>query len=200
MTRPAVFLDRDGVINHNRPDHVKTWAEFSFLPGALDALRTLAGLDWPVVVISNQAAIGRGLISREAVDEINRRMAAAVRAAAGRIDDVLYCPHRPDEACECRKPQAGLLLAAADRLGLNLGDSFLVGDAESDVLAARAAGCRPVLVLTGRGAEQLSLLRKHDIDGYHVVDDLAGAVDWIVKTVRVATPAVAPGTEILVER
>ena len=186
MTRPAVFLDRDGVINENRVDHVKSWHEFAFLPGALDALRRLATLDWPVVVITNQAAIGRGLVSRETVEEINGRMVAAVRSEGGRIDGVFYCPHRPEEECACRKPEPGLLLQAAEQLGLDLPTSFLVGDAASDVLAAHAADCRAVLVGTGRGAEyaKRALLQRHDIVGYHLADDLGQAVDWIVDIAK----------------
>ncbi len=181
MHCPAILLDRDGVINENRPDYVKSWAEFVFLPGALEALRRLAKLNWPVIVISNQSAVGREIVGRETVDEINARMVAAVRAAGGRIDDVLYCPHRPDEGCICRKPRPGLLLLAAERLGLDLSASYLIGDAESDILAAHAVGCQAVLVKSGRGAEQLQLLRQHGVDGFHVADDLAQAVEWIMK-------------------
>ncbi len=180
MNRPAIFLDRDGVINCNRCDHVKAWDEFVFLPGALEALRRLAWLGWPVVVVSNQAAVNRGLVSRQTVDAIHARMVDAVAVAGGRIDGVLYCPHRPDENCECRKPRPGLLLQAAARWALDLSRSYLVGDAESDVLAALAVGCRPVLVRTGRGVEQLALLRQHGVDTFHVAADLAEAVDWIL--------------------
>jgi len=180
MSRPAVFLDRDGVINCNRRDHVKSWAEFAFLPGAMDALQKLARLGWPVVVVSNQAIINRGLVSRQTVDEINARMVAAVQDAGGRIDSVLYCPHRPDENCNCRKPRPGLLLQAAEQWALDLSHSYLVGDAENDVLAALSAGCRPILVQTGRGVEQLALLRQRGVDSFHVADNLADAVDWIM--------------------
>ena len=180
MKQPAIFLDRDGVINRNRPDHIKTWGEFEFLPGVLHALRRLAGVGLPMLVVSNQAAIGRGLTPRAAVDEIHRRMVAEIRAAGGRIDNVLYCPHRPEDDCACRKPRPGLLLLAAERLGLCLASSCLVGDAEADVLAAQAAGCRAVLVKSGRGVEQLALLQQHGVDGYHVAADLTEAAEWIV--------------------
>jgi D-glycero-D-manno-heptose 1,7-bisphosphate phosphatase len=187
--RPAIFLDRDGVINENRPDHVKSWEEFAFLPGALEALRALAGLGWPVIVISNQAAINRSLVSRQTVDEINARMAAAVKEAGGRIDGVLYCPHRPDENCNCRKPHPGLLLEAARCWNLDLTVSYLVGDAESDILAAQAAGCRAILVTTGRGVGQLAALREHGVDGFHVAGDLGDAVDWIRRQTNCANVA-----------
>lgn len=181
MLSPAVFLDRDGVINRDRADYVKAWHEFEFLPGALQALRRLAQLARPVVVVTNQSAIGRGLVSRQAVEEIHTHMVAAIQAAGGRVDAVLYCPHRPEERCACRKPQPGLLLQAAERLGLDLGRSVLVGDAASDIGAARAAGCRPVLVKTGRGLAQLALLRERGEDGFDVVDDLGQAVEALER-------------------
>ena len=180
MKRPAIFLDRDGVINRNRPDHVKTWAEFDFLPGVLPALRRLALLEWPVVVISNQAIVGRGLVSRQTLDVINARMVRTVQSVGGRIDRVFYCPHRPEEKCTCRKPQPGLLLQAAEQMKLDLARSFFVGDAESDVMAAKAAGCRPVLVKTGRGVGQMALLRQDHVMGYYLAEDLSEAIDWIL--------------------
>jgi D-glycero-D-manno-heptose 1,7-bisphosphate phosphatase len=180
MIRPAIFLDRDGVINRNRPDHVKTWSEFEFLPGTLEALQHLTHLGWPVVVISNQAVVGHGLVSRETVEDINTHMVAVVQSVGGRIDQVLYCPHRPEEGCDCRKPRPGLLLRAADRLGLDLSRSFFVGDAESDVRAAQAVGCRPVLVKTGRGVGHMTLLRQNYVMGYYLADDLTDAVNWIL--------------------
>jgi len=178
--RPAIFLDRDGVINRNRTDHVKSWAEFEFLPGVLGALRQLARLEWPVVVISNQAIVGRGLVSRQTIDEISERMTSVVWSVGGRIDRVFYCPHRPDEHCECRKPRPGLLLSAAHEMELDLTRSFFVGDAESDVLAAQVVGCRPVLVKTGRGCGQMSVLRQSKVMGYYLAEDLADAVNWIL--------------------
>lgn len=177
--RPAIFLDRDGVINRNRCDHVKTWDEFQFLPGALAALARLARLSLPVIVISNQGAVGRGLTTCAAVEEIHARMVDAIRAAGGRVDDVLYCPHRPEDLCACRKPRPGMLLRAAERWRIDLEASILVGDAEADMVAAQNAGCRSLLVLTGRGAEQLALMHAAGRDGFVVADDLPAAVDWI---------------------
>jgi D-glycero-D-manno-heptose 1,7-bisphosphate phosphatase len=191
--RSAIFLDRDGVINHNRPDHVKCWSEFAFLPGALPALRRLAALQRPVVVVSNQACIGRGLVSQETIEEIHARMRRAITVAGGRIDGIFYCPHRPDDGCDCRKPRPGLLLQAAGRLDLDLARSYLVGDAVTDIMAARSVGCRPVLVATGRGLGQLSLLSQHGLDGCYVAEDLPGAVDWIQGLVSSETDI--PGHE-----
>lgn len=179
--RRAVFLDRDGVINENRADHVKARHEFVFLPDVLSALRALAALPLAVVVISNQSAIGRGLVTRRAVEDINRGMVAAVAEQGGRIDGVYLCPHRPDEGCACRKPKPGLLAQAAQELGLALATSYLVGDATTDVQAALAAGCRPVLVLSGRGQEQLARLNDDERRQTHIAAGLADAVRWIAE-------------------
>lgn len=177
--KPAVFLDRDGVINQNRPDYVKRWEEFEFLPNALIALRRLAIFGWPVIVITNQSIIGRALVSRAAVDDIHERMLKSVSNAGGRIDSIFCCPHRPDELCECRKPRPGLLLRAAAQFSIDLQRSYFVGDAESDLEAARAAGCKAVFVKSGRGNDLLERMDADALSNIHVEDDLDAAVLWI---------------------
>lgn len=184
MARPAIFLDRDGVINANRSDYVKTWDEFQFLPGALEALRRLAQLGWLAIVVSNQSAIGRGLVAQETVEQIHRQMLEAVSRAGGIIHHVLYCPHHPADNCDCRKPRPGLLLRASKHLQVDLSRSILIGDALSDVEAARAAGCQPILVRTGRGLEQLSLAPAEVQRTLVVVNDLADAVDRVLSLQR----------------
>jgi D-glycero-D-manno-heptose 1,7-bisphosphate phosphatase len=147
MERPSVvLLDRDGVINRLRPDHVKRWDELELLPGALEALARLNRGGCEVVVITNQSSIGRGLVSGEQVDEIHRRLRAVVEEAGGRIRAFLVCPHHPSAGCPCRKPAPGLLLRARDELGIDLDQAVLVGDQLSDVDAARAAGCRAIMI------------------------------------------------------
>jgi D-glycero-D-manno-heptose 1,7-bisphosphate phosphatase len=176
----AVFLDRDGVINENREDYVKTWDEVCFLPGALRALARLSLTPFRIVLVTNQSPIGRGILTEEQVEAINRRLVSEIEAHGGRIDGVYYCPHHPDDGCECRKPRPGLLLRAARELGLILSKSYLIGDAVSDVEAAKAAGCSPILVLTGRGRNQRPLLEQRGHDRVPVVRDLAEAVDVIL--------------------
>ena len=176
----AVFLDRDGVINANRADYVKNWDEFVFLPGVFDALRRLAQDERAIVVVSNQSAIGRGLVPVEAVETIHHRMRAEVQRQGGRIDAVFYCPHGPQDDCDCRKPLPGLLLRAAAELHLDLARSYVIGDAVSDVEAALAAGCSPIFVLTGRGEGQSSLLKQQRYVGVPLVADLPAAVDLIL--------------------
>jgi D-glycero-D-manno-heptose 1,7-bisphosphate phosphatase len=151
----AVFLDRDGVICENRPDHVKSWDEFRFLPGVMKSLKALSHLGLPVIVITNQAIIGRGMVPTTVVDDIHRRMVEEVETCGGRIDRVVYCPHRPEDHCSCRKPKPGMLLKAADQMGIDLSQSYVVGDAVTDLLAGHRVGCQLFLVLTGRGWGQI---------------------------------------------
>ena len=184
--RGAVFLDRDGVINENRSNYVKSWDEFIFLPNVFEPLRLLARNNLTTVIISNQSVINRGIVAQAVVDSINCRMTEEIQRQGGRIDAIFYCPHRPDENCDCRKPRPGLLLQAAERFGLDLSRSYLVGDALSDVEAALAVDCRPIFVLTGLGREQLSLLRVQNYNNYQVVADLQEAVEWILAAERVS--------------
>lgn len=151
----AIFLDRDGVICENRHDHVKCWREFRFLPGARESIAALTYLGLPIIVATNQAVIGRGLVSAEVVEDINQRMVAELASYGGRIDQVVYCPHRPEDQCDCRKPEPGMLLQVAREMDLDLTRSYMIGDAASDLMAGQQVGCQTFLVLTGRGFQQL---------------------------------------------
>jgi D-glycero-D-manno-heptose 1,7-bisphosphate phosphatase len=176
----AVFLDRDGVINENRSDHVKSWSEFCFLPGALDAIARLSAAGLRMFVITNQAIVNRGTVSRQAVDAVNARMLEAIERRGGRIAGLAYCPHRPEERCGCRKPQPGLLLQLADRHALSLPRCVVVGDALTDMAAGRAAGCRTIMVLTGRGREQLAQATPLQRRGLIVVANLEAAAGLLL--------------------
>ncbi|HEU5088854.1 MAG TPA: D-glycero-beta-D-manno-heptose 1,7-bisphosphate 7-phosphatase, partial [Roseiflexaceae bacterium] len=152
MARPAIFLDRDGVINENRSDYVKSWEEVIFLPGAIEAIRRLNTSEYAIVMVTNQSAVGRGIVPFELAQAINRQVVEQITAAGGRVDAWYMCPHHPQQGCECRKPAPGLLLQAQRDLSLDLARSYMIGDAYSDLQAAQAAGVRATLVLTGRGA------------------------------------------------
>ena len=149
----AVFLDRDGVLvvpefRDGRSYAPTTLAQFKLDDGAPECLRDLKRAGYLLVVVTNQPDIGNGRVSRAVVDEMHARMRAALP-----IDDIELCPHRQDEGCACRKPQPGMLMAAADRLGIALGRSFMVGDRAGDIAAGRAAGCRTVFIDLGYTAE-----------------------------------------------
>lgn len=192
--RRFVFLDRDGVVNRYRHMRwVNAWPDFEFAPGALEALRRLALAGCDAIVLSNQAGVDLGHMDSAALAEITRRMVAEVAAAGGRIADVLYCPHRPDAGCACRKPAPGLLLEAARRHGVDLASTWFVGDGRSDVEAGRAAGCRTILVLGGRaeadaraaGAtgpiDPARLVADWPVKPDAVVEDLGAAVERILR-------------------
>jgi D-glycero-D-manno-heptose 1,7-bisphosphate phosphatase len=146
----TVFVDRDGVINANRADHVTSWEQFEWLPGALDGLALLTRHELQIVVVTNQAIVNRGTITQSALDDLHGRLIETVERHGGRIAAVLACPHRPEERCGCRKPQPGMLLRARDEYGASLDDAVLIGDHGTDLEAARRAGCPSILVLSGR--------------------------------------------------
>ena len=190
----AIFLDRDGVICENRTDHVKSWDEFRFIPGAKESLAALSRLGLPIVVITNQAAINRGLTTAAAVEDIHRRMVAEVAAFGGRIDRVLYCPHRPDEHCNCRKPEPGMLLRAAAEMNIDLSQSYLVGDALTDIQAGLRVGADAILVLSGRGFAQLMPALHAFGSDFSVARSITGATAHILNAeiARSRTPFVSP--------
>jgi D-glycero-D-manno-heptose 1,7-bisphosphate phosphatase len=144
--RPAIFLDRDGVINERVVGgYVTNWGQFQFLDGIIPVLRDLSRLRLPMVVVSNQAGVGKGLMDRAALASITDRFVARLARAGIRIVAVYYCPHTSTAECRCRKPRPGLLLQAAHDWKIDLGSSILIGDSPSDIEAARAAGCRSIL-------------------------------------------------------
>jgi histidinol-phosphate phosphatase family protein len=153
--RPAVILDRDGVLNERPPraEYVRAPEDVRWLPGSLEALRLFADADWQVLVVSNQAGIARGVMTAEDVDAVNEHMRREAEDVGGRIDAFYYCPHGWDEGCACRKPRPGLLFQAQREFHLDLTRTTFVGDDERDREAALAAGCRPALL-----SEELSLL------------------------------------------
>ena len=177
----TIFLDRDGVINENRSDYVKSWQEFRFLAGSRDAIARLTQAGHRIIVCTNQAAVARGYVTMETVDDIHRRMIAAIEEAGGAIEHVYYCPHGKDEQCGCRKPRPGMLLRARDELGVDLNDAVFIGDSITDVRAGLAAGARSVLVLTGLGVDQFRY-HHHEAEGpFRIMFNLRHAVDGILQ-------------------
>lgn len=172
-----VILDRDGVINEDSDAFVKSAAEWRPIPGSIDAIARLHRSGYTVAIATNQSGIGRGLFDREALYRMHRKLRRLVREAGGEIGMIAYCPHRPDEACDCRKPKTGLLERIGQRYGKRLDGVPAVGDSLRDLQAARAVGATPWLVLTGKGVRTEAQLR--DVrwrDEVRVADDLAGVV------------------------
>jgi D-glycero-D-manno-heptose 1,7-bisphosphate phosphatase len=184
--RPAVFLDRDGTLIEES-GYLDRLDRLTLYPFSVDAVRLLNRAGWPVIVISNQSGIGRGLVRESFVGEAHAHIADRLRAGAARIDAFFYCPHHPEATvaayrirCDCRKPAPGMLLAAAGQLGLDLLRSVVVGDRWDDVGAARAAGARAVLVRTGYGRIAEANPRS-EVCADAIVDNLVAAVSWILR-------------------
>jgi D-glycero-D-manno-heptose 1,7-bisphosphate phosphatase len=147
-----VILDRDGTINHDSDQYIKSPAEWKPIKGSLEAIARLTQAGHRVVVATNQSGLARGLFDMATLNAIHAQMQRAVHEAGGRIDAIFFCPHAADSHCECRKPRPGMLLEIAKRMNAELGDVPMVGDSLRDLDAAAAAGARPVLVLTGKGS------------------------------------------------
>ena len=146
-----VILDRDGTINHDSDEYIKSSAEWRPIAGSLEAIARLTHAGYRVVVATNQSGIARGLFDTSTLIAIHDKLQRAAAQAGGRIDGFFFCPHSADSACECRKPKPGMLLDIARRFNVSLEDVYMVGDSLRDVEAAANAGARPVLVLTGKG-------------------------------------------------
>lgn len=184
ISREPVFLDRDGVINRNRPDYVRTLSQWIPLPGAFQAISRLCGTGHPVIVVTNQSGIGRGLFPEENLLRIHGRMESMLHEAGGSFAGVYHCPHRPESGCLCRKPETGMIDRARRELKLASG-GWIVGDAETDMELGRRAGLKTVLVLTGRGRSQYGKIRETGAPGPdHVSQDLTGAVELILSLSR----------------
>lgn len=173
------FVDRDGVINRDRDDYVKSASEFEFLPESPQALARLHAAGWTTVLISNQAAVAKGIMTMDALEGINKVLRDGVTAAGGNIDAMYYCLHRPEDRCDCRKPLPGMLIKASKDFGIDPTQAVFIGDAARDILAGKAAGCKTVLVLTGKlTAEDATAM---DPSPDYVAADLGEAADWIVS-------------------
>jgi len=176
-----VILDRDGVINHDSPDFVKTPQEWLALPGSLDAIVRLSRAGWRVVIASNQSGIARGLFSMQTLNAIHAKLRRELMEAGGMIDAIFVCPHGPQDECLCRKPRPGLLHDIARRYEIPasaLHTVPVVGDSLRDLIAAQVAGCAPVLVRTGNG---LQTLKQGGLpQGVRVYDDLAAVASALL--------------------
>jgi len=151
-----IVLDRDGVINHDSDQFIKSPDEWRPIPGSLEAIARLNQAGYRVVVATNQSGVGRGLFGMTTLTEIHEKMFKALNLVGGRIDAVFYCPHAADSHCDCRKPKPGMLHQIGLRFGVSMDDVPAIGDGLRDLQAAQAAGARPILVLTGKGEKTLT--------------------------------------------
>ncbi len=172
-----IILDRDGVINYESIEYIKTPEEWIPIPGSLEAIARLTKWGYTVVVATNQSGVGRGLYDLATLEKIHEKMHQGVQALGGSIAAIFFCPHIPDEQCNCRKPKPGLLRQIETHFKIDLKGVIFIGDTVYDIEAARAMGCRSVLVKTGRGLETLA--SNIDLKDIPIYNDLAEAVDAI---------------------
>ncbi len=182
-----VILDRDGTINEDRDDFVKSADEWVAMPGALQAIARLNQAGWHTVVATNQSGLGRGLFDMATLNAMHAKMNAELAACGGRIDAVFFCPHAPSESCRCRKPLPGLFRQIGERYGVDLAQVPVVGDALRDLQAGSAAGCSTHLVLTGKSARLSEREREAivgQVPGTGVHADLAAFAEWLLRRER----------------
>lgn len=174
-----VILDRDGVINQESNDHIKRPDEWQPISGSLEAIARLKKAGVMVTVATNQSGIGLGLFDEASLDKIHNKMRGLLAQRGVELDGIYFCPHRPNENCVCRKPKPGLLLKVAQEHGIDLAETYHVGDRFSDVQAARLAGAKPALVKTGSG---IATIEKHGpLDDVPQFDDLVRFVRKFLK-------------------
>jgi histidinol-phosphate phosphatase family protein len=180
-TSGIVFLDRDGVINEDSPAYIKSPDEFHFISGSPEAIALLWDHGFDIILITNQSAIGRNMISVDTLEAIFDRLKAGVAEAGGAIKDIFYCPHAPDEGCDCRKPAPGLIWRAVEKYGIDPASAVMVGDSAKDIQCGRAVGCgKTVLVATGNGPAARAALAEKGMAPDHYSDDLLAAARWII--------------------
>jgi len=170
-----VVLDRDGVINRDSSDFVKSADEWLPLPGSIEAIALLSEAGFWVAIASNQSGLARGLFDASALDEMHDKLRSLVAVAGGRIDHIAICPHGPDDGCDCRKPKPGLLQQIGERFKISLTGVPFIGDSLQDLQAAQAVHARPILVRTGNGAKTVDSLPA-ELSSIEVYDDLSAAV------------------------
>ena len=181
LLKKVVFLDRDGTINRDSADYIKSRAEFEFIPGSIEAIRKLTVNGFTSIVITNQSAIARKYVTSEELDAMHSLMCRSAASGGGKITDVFFCPHMPGEGCECRKPAPGLILQARQKYNIELADAIMVGDSTKDIECGRNAGCgKTVLVKSGIDPRVEEKLKKKHIAADCVAGNLLEAVEWII--------------------
>ncbi len=180
----TIFLDRDGVINVDSADYIKKPSEFEFIPKSQEAIALLCQNNFQIILITNQSLIGRKMASRETLDAIFDKLRKGVEDAGGKINDIFFCPHTPEDMCECRKPKPKMILDAAKKYDIDLSHSLMVGDSSKDIECGLNAGCgKTILVKTGNGKKACEILFQQGIEPDAIAVDLHDAALWIINHV-----------------
>jgi len=181
ITTPVVFLDRDGVINEDSSEYIKTRDEFRFIPGSIEAIRLLTQKGYTCIVISNQSMIHRKISTLSHLIDMNQWMISQIKANGGHIHDIFFCPHGPDSGCECRKPKTGQIKKAASIYAIDISQTIMIGDHLKDLQCANTAGCAcTILVRTGKGQKTASVIND-SLKVHFIADCLLDAALWIIN-------------------
>jgi len=190
MKKKAVFLDRDGTLNADAA-YASRYEQIVVYPESFEAVKKLNRAGLLAVVVTNQSAVGRGLLTEDGLNDIHDRLNASFAGRGARLDAIYYCPHYPLSAdprygreCDCRKPNPGLALRAAAELGIELSQSYMIGDKAEDIIFGMNIRAVPVLVLTGSGRESLTKLREQGLEPAYVAETILDAADWVLDRER----------------
>jgi D-glycero-D-manno-heptose 1,7-bisphosphate phosphatase len=178
--KKMIILDRDGVINYDSHEYIKSPDEWHSIPGSLEAIAQLNRAGFYVMVVTNQSGIGRGYYDVATLDLIHEKMFSELAAVGGHIEEIFFCPHLPTDNCLCRKPKPGLLQQIQKKYAINLADVFFIGDKISDVQAAKASGCKPIFLLTG--LEKIDVKSHPELIDVPCFLNLSDAVEYVIKT------------------
>lgn len=176
---PYLILDRDGVINHDSDDYIKSPDEWRSIPGSLNAIARANRAGYRVIVVTNQSGLARGYFDINTLNAIHKKMHQKLAKLGGRIEAVIFCPHGPDDGCSCRKPRAGMLEEIRDRLKLSMDQIWVVGDSYSDIEAARTVGAIPILVRTGKG--ERTLVADNDLMDVQIFNNLEECINKLLE-------------------
>jgi D-glycero-D-manno-heptose 1,7-bisphosphate phosphatase len=173
-----IILDRDGVINYDSIHYIKSPDEWLPIPGSLEAIAQLNRHGYRVLIATNQSGIARGYYDIDTLDAIHEKLTHELAAVGGYVEEIFFCPHHPDDRCQCRKPNPGMLFAIAEKYPVNLTKTYFIGDSHVDIQAANAAGCQPILILSDKGL--LAQAQYPEMKEVPSFDSLANAVDYIL--------------------
>ena len=174
----VVFIDRDGTISRDSPDHIKSWDEVHFFPNTKPGIKLLNDNGFNIIIITNQSVIARGMVTKKELDYIHKKMVEELEAYGCKIFKIYYCPHHPDDGCNCRKPKPGLLLKAAEENNIDTSKSYMVGDRMMDVEAGKKVNCKTVLISSDLDNKEF---KNNGLKPDYIAQDLLGAGKWIVK-------------------
>jgi D-glycero-D-manno-heptose 1,7-bisphosphate phosphatase len=176
-----IVLDRDGVINIDSDDYIKSAEEWVPIAGSIEAIAVLSQAGFDIFVATNQSGVGRGLFTLNDLQKMHAKFTRLVTQAGGKAVEIFYCPHTPLDNCDCRKPKTGLLTQIEANFDCKLNGAYFIGDSVRDIQAAASFGCKPILVKTGKGELAILKLAKLGLSDFMVFDDLASAAIFITN-------------------